>query len=796
MRSGDVESNPGPITRSGAKTGRHVEDSREAGNLVEASEAETVVRRTSRRVAARKAEEVAESEMTARTIERGEAVVTKTTRGKSAEETTVEEWYRAAVQATERVVGPEVAAREVELCAEWQRATTREAERVAEPEVATQEAERVDEAGDRGVRRSSRSADADGEVTEEPVVSTWIPEQVEAVTPVTGSVRRARRRAERSPPPEEGTHANHTAGSTPQVEEASGPRCKGCWKLFNKRTNPFYCVECKHGFHLSHTGETRAKMEKIRKLGRPWTCGYCRLGVESVRPQTRDGPAPGQCMAQACRNRRIRRGDDFLSCTGCLGQLHKKRSWTNMTAGEISRTDRATWKCEGCLGMMAGEQVEEETTAPSFKVKSKNFISQLTILQWNCDHLLAKIEELRVYLEKRNVDVFFIQETKLISSDKRIKSKFPGYTIKRKDRAQPRGKEGNRGGGLLVGIKKGIPFRVANIDLRGYGDGITESYSIEIPLKNGQKIRFTNIYIPPIRNTSSEAERQRDTEVTTNKWPCERYDCLFGDFNAHAPVWDSSYEEADERGEIIDDWIRGTGMTTLNDPDSPTRIDRRDDENIQRKDTSPDISVVHSSMADRFTVWKTDNHLGSDHLPIVIRYEDADAIPSVTSKPQYRWNLKDASWSDFTADVERRIPTNYQAKSARKLERLLRRAIIAAANKFVRKKRIDNNTKPHLTKELREAIRKRNRLRATRVGNRKEWTEAARKVVELVKTTREQKWKEYVGTLNMSTNPAQVWRTIHSLEGKHPAKSENEVLTFEGEALVDDSSKAKAFAKT
>jgi hypothetical protein len=239
-------------------------------------------------------------------------------------------------------------------------------------------------------------------------------------------------------------------------------------------------------------------------------------------------------------------------------------------------------------------------SATASTVKSKNFISQLTIIQWNCDHLLAKIEELRVYLEKRNVDVFFIQETKLISSDKRIKAKFPGYTIKRKDRAQPRGKEGNSGGGLLVGIKKGIPFRVANIDLRGYGDGITESYSIEIPLKNGQKIRFTNIYIPPIRNTSSEAERQRDTEVTTNKWPCERYDCLFGDFNAHAPVWDSSYEEADERGEIVDDWIRGTGMTTLNDPDSPTRIDRRDDENIQRKDTSPDIFVVHSSMADRF----------------------------------------------------------------------------------------------------------------------------------------------------------------------------------------------------
>ena len=548
---------------------------------------------------------------------------------------------------------------------------------------------------------------------------------------------------------------------------------------------------------MSHTGETRAKMEKIRKLKRPWTCGFCRLGVEPDRPQSCNGPPPGQCMAAKCRNRKIRRGDDFLACTECLGQLHKQRKCSNMTTGEISNIDRTIWKCEGCLGVMAGEQVSEETTAPTFKVNSSNFTSRLTILQWNCDHLLAKVEELRSYLERREIDIFFIQETKLISNDKGVEAKFPGYTIKRRDRLQPMGKEGNRGGGLLIGIKKGIPFRVANIDLRGREDGITESLSIEIPLRNGQKIRFTNVYIPPIRNTSAEAERRRGSEVTTDKWPCERYDCLFGDFNAHAPVWDCTSEEADQRGEIVDDWIRGTGMMSLNDPEFPTRTDRSSNDNNRRvKDTSPDISIVHSSMADRFTFWKTETELGSDHLPIVMRYEEPDSIPAVDGRQQYRWKLKDAKWADFTADVERRIPQNYQAKSVRKIERLLRRAIITSANKFVRKKRVNNNTKPHMTEELRKAIKERNRLRSTRAANRKEWAVAAKRVVELVRETRAQKWKEYVGTLDMSTNPAQVWRTIHSLEGKYPAKSENEVLTFEGEALVDDSSKAKAFAKT
>ena len=48
----------------------------------------------------------------------------------------------------------------------------------------------------------------------------------------------------------------------------------------------------------------------------------------------------------------------------------------------------------------------------------------------------------------------------------------------------------------------------------------------------------------------------------------------------------------------------------------------------------------------------------------------------------------------------------------------------------------------------------------------------------------------------MSTNPSLVWRTIHSMEGKFPAKVKNEVLTINGVALADDIDKAEAFAKT
>ena len=307
---------------------------------------------------------------------------------------------------------------------------------------------------------------------------------------------------------------------------------------------------------------------------------------------------------------------------------------------------------------------------------------------------------------------------------------------------------------------------------------------------------MTNIYIPPIRNTAGEAARQRKTNITTTKWPSMEYDCLFGDLNAHAPLWDNGYEEADSRGEVVEEWIGSTGMTALNDG-SPTRVNRNNTEdNRTIRDSAPDLSVIHSSLAERFTIWRPDVALGSDHLPIVMLYEEPTGIPTVESKVQYRWKLKDAKWSKFTEEIERKVPANYRKKSARRLEKMFRKIVIGAANKHIGKKRVDNRTKTQLSMELKEAIKDRNRLKTTRASNRAEWREAAKKVIAMTIAERKEKWKEYVGTLDMSTNPTQVWKTIHNIEGKYPAKKENEVLTFEGKALIDDYSKAKAFAKT
>jgi len=81
-----------------------------------------------------------------------------------------------------------------------------------------------------------------------------------------------------------------------------------------------------------------------------------------------------------------------------------------------------------------GGQQEEDTQFKQSKTKE----TTLKILQLNIDSILSKIEELKEFIKKNDIDIFMIQETKLIKNDKT--PRIPGYTVERKDRVQPKGK--------------------------------------------------------------------------------------------------------------------------------------------------------------------------------------------------------------------------------------------------------------------------------------------------------------------------------------------------------------------
>ena len=573
--------------------------------------------------------------------------------------------------------------------------------------------------------------------------------------------------------------------------KGTAPTCRGCRKRFNTKMLPVTCHQCENQFHKSCTGDSRFKIDKILKYGRKWTCKFCKFGLTAEEDNTSQTYKE---LPDACMNCKIiiRKGADFLCCSECKRQLHKKKDCSGMTIQQLKNLDRKTWKCEGCQGINANPKPSSNPTHnPVFRSKATTTCSKLTILQWNADSILSKVQELREYIQEKEIDLFLIQETKLITRDKT--PKFKDFTILRQDRVQRKGDEKNRGGGLLIGIRDTIPYRTSRSEFAGGKDEISEWMSIEIPIKGGQKLRFNNIYIPPIRTQCSTTSREKKTELSTDKWMTSNFDCLFGDFNAKSEIWDDQVTEGkiqtDSRGTMIEEWLACTSMICLNDG-SPTRTDRNN-----RIDSAPDISFIHASLTDKFT-WKVKDELGSDHKPIIITYEDEMNIPLRKEIPLFKWKLKDADWTKYHQETEKEVDS-IEDGSPEEMEEHLREIITQAARKNIGKKKVNRDSKPWLTPEIKAMIKKRNELRADlSKKNRREWVLTCRKVTEMVIEEKERCWKEYVEQLDMKTNPKKVWQTIRGMDGRHSDKSKNEALVIDGVALVEDKDKAEAFAKT
>jgi len=182
------------------------------------------------------------------------------------------------------------------------------------------------------------------------------------------------------------------------------------------------------------------------------------------------------------------------------------------------------------------------------------------------------------------------------------------------------------------------------------------------------------------RNTTAGAKqacnttKERDSFFDPNRWPIREFDMICGDINAHSILWDDTRanKEPDQRGIVVEDWLADNNMLAVNDG-KPTH-----DSRSAGTASAPDVTLVHTTMMDKVT-WETVNDLSSDHRPIIITYRDH--FPKVNNKPTFKWKLKEADWTKFREEVENKIPARHQKKNINKVEKLLRKAFLKAANK-------------------------------------------------------------------------------------------------------------------
>ena len=145
-----------------------------------------------------------------------------------------------------------------------------------------------------------------------------------------------------------------------------------------------------------------------------------------------------------------------IRCSECSALFHKKcckDSLPSRDDQDAAADGFIRWFCNSCNAI---RQKDSEDTTPSPHLEdateSQNQTIKkngLSIVQWNAWGIKHKLDELEEFLNRHEIDVCLIQETKLRGSKDRPPM-IPGYQIIRSDRV------GANGGGLATIVKKNI----------------------------------------------------------------------------------------------------------------------------------------------------------------------------------------------------------------------------------------------------------------------------------------------------------------------------------------------------
>ena len=145
-------------------------------------------------------------------------------------------------------------------------------------------------------------------------------------------------------------------------------------------------------------------------------------------------------------------------------------------------------------------------------------------------------------------------------------------------------------------------------------DPYSDYVGVVISLNNPSLLSILNVYALPICSSSTDG---RTESSSPSILPFSRNLFILENFNCRHPFWDSSVT-SDSHGEEIFDWVIASDIFLLHDPDIPFLLHC----------SSPDIFFAPSFLALSCS-WQMFQHLGSDHLPILL---------SVPRSPVYRPN--------------------------------------------------------------------------------------------------------------------------------------------------------------
>ena len=182
---------------------------------------------------------------------------------------------------------------------------------------------------------------------------------------------------------------------------------------------------------------------------------------------------------------------------------------------------------------------------------------------------------------------------------------------------------GNLGGGVLTLLKNGLSYILFSTQSLSTLDPSSDYLAIAVKIKGAPSIHLFNVYVPPIRSSSSDS---RPKSFSSFPLPSSPTTYIFGDFNSHHSSWDSHSLE-DQSGKDLFDWLLSSDLLPPNNPEHHTLLHR-----ATGNRSSSNLSLVPARIASKCT-WQILPDLGSDHLPISITIPTSPLINSIHRPP-------------------------------------------------------------------------------------------------------------------------------------------------------------------
>lgn len=371
--------------------------------------------------------------------------------------------------------------------------------------------------------------------------------------------------------------------------------------------------------------------------------------------------------------------------------------------------------------------------------------NELQVIQFNCNSLLNKLPEIKLYIYTKKPEIVCLCETFI----KKGEPKFIGYYHYWKHRDSHKG-------GLATLVRKDLASRIKL--LTPYKFSQLEYQCIQIYSKPDW-IDILNIYNPqkPISSTEFLHYSSQLSSAAI----------IIGDMNAHSPIWDMR-GRSNYSGRTLEDFLTNSNYGLLNKPSVPTYIN----------DRSNTTSCLDLCFATRqlFAIGslKRGPDLGSDHFPIECTFHiSVDKCAEETPK---RWKYSKADWREFSEEILSH-PKIILPSDANSIFNNISTSVQKAAEKAIGRTSGRKALKRHFSgwdAECTEVAANRRSCRRKlwkqpTPDNLIEWKKAKAQARYTMKKKRQESFMKFIDTINCNTPSRTIWKKIKSIGGHSPS---------------------------